>query len=84
MEERDTEAVLGQLSSEEHQHLESCGYLWRRDLGVVWRDPRGRLRRAEFTHGTYFNTARGVFYINSGGHIRRVEEEPRCRPGSGV
>jgi hypothetical protein len=74
--------VLEDLSPEEREHLERCGHVWQRGLGVVWRDPGGRLRRAQFTHGTYFSTARGLFYIDSGGGVRQVEQALACRPGS--
>jgi hypothetical protein len=74
MEERDTEAVLELLSSEERDQLDACGYVWRRELGVVWRDPGGWWRRRQFTHGAYFGTPRGLLYIDSGGRVRPVED----------
>jgi hypothetical protein len=76
MEELDDEAVLALLSSAERNHLDSCGYVWRRELGVVWREPGGRRRRQQFTHGTYFRIRRGLFYIDSGGRVRPVADTP--------
>ena len=76
MEELNSEVMLPLLSSEERDHLDSCGYVWRRELGVVWRDPGGRWRRQQFTHGAYFRIPRGLFYIDSGGRVRPVEDAP--------
>lgn len=73
-EELDEETVLALLSSEEKNNLDSCGYVWRRELGVVWVDPKGQWRRRQFTHGAYFKTPRGLFYIDSGGRVRPVED----------
>jgi hypothetical protein len=74
MEALDEEAVLALLSSEERDQLQSCGYSWRRELGVVWKDPGGPWRRQQFTHGAYFTTPRGLFYIDSGGRVRPVAD----------
>ena len=76
MEELDKEAMLALLSSEEREHLDSCGYVWRRELGVVWKNPQGRWRRQQFTHGAYFRVGRGLFYIDSGGRARPVADAP--------
>jgi hypothetical protein len=72
--ERDEEAVHALLSTEERDHLERCGYVWRRELGVVWRDPEGRWRRQQFTHGAYFRGSHGLSYIDSGGQVRAVAD----------
>jgi hypothetical protein len=76
MEELDEAAGLALLSSEERNRLDSCGYVWRRELGVVWRDPANRCRRRQFTHGAYFRNPRGLFYIDSGGRVRPVVNAP--------
>ena len=74
MEDLDKEAMLALLSSEERDHLDSCGYVWRRELGVVWRNPEGQWRRQQFTHGVYFRIPGGLFYIDSGGRVRPVAD----------
>ncbi len=54
--------------------MDGWGYAWRRELGVVWMDPKGQWRRQQFTHGAYFKTPRGLFYIDSEGRVRPVED----------
>jgi hypothetical protein len=73
-EERGEETVRTLLSSEERNRLDSCGYVLRRELGVVWVDPKGQWSRRQFTHGAYFKTPCGLFYIDSGGRVRPLED----------
>jgi hypothetical protein len=64
------EALLDELTREQRKRLSEDGYTWARQLGVVWESPEGVLRRAHFTHGTHFRTARAEYYINSQGDVR--------------
>ena len=47
-------------------------YVWVKGSGVLWKTRDGALRRAQFTHGTYFRTERGEFYIDSDGSVREL------------
>ena len=74
-EEEARELVAG-LSPDQRDHLAKEDFVWIPPAGVLFRDPAGNLRRACFTHGTYFRTARGEFYIGSGGETRRIVADP--------
>ncbi len=60
-------AVLAGLTSEQEAHLLDHDYVWVKGVGVLWNAADGVLRRGRFTHGTYFQTRRGEFYIDSAG-----------------
>lgn len=66
-------AELSRLSASDRRKLENDHWVWLPGL-VLWLDPGGSLRRARFTHGTHFRTAKGEFHIDSGGRLRRVSE----------
>jgi hypothetical protein len=68
--ERD--ALLSALTLEQKERLLKDDHVWVQGIGVLWTALDGTLRRACFTHGTYFSTARGAFYIDSGGNTRRI------------
>ena len=68
-------AELGRLPPPERARLEDAQWLWMPGR-LLWRDPSGTLRRARFTHGTYFQTTKGEFYIDSAGRPRRLPEDP--------
>ena len=80
LEPREREDLLTTLTSEQKAHLLKHDYVWVKRVGVLWKPPDGALRRARFTHGTYFRTQRGEFYIDSEGRTRelpsRVGEHP--------
>jgi hypothetical protein len=62
---------LAALTSEQKARLLEHDYVFVEGIGVVWRPPDGGWeRRARFTHGTHFETARGEFYIDSEGSVR--------------
>ena len=69
----EAQALLATLASERRDELAKRGFLWLPGCGVAYRDPSGRLRRARYTHGTYFRTSRGEFYVDSGGRARELE-----------
>jgi hypothetical protein len=56
------------LTSQQQERLHTGGHVWAKELGVLWNDPSGNLRRARYTHGMHFETARGRFYIDSEGN----------------
>jgi hypothetical protein len=69
---------LAALTPEQKAHLLDHDYVWVEGVGVLWNDPDGDLRqRARFTHGTYFRTRRGEFYIDSEGGVREFSPTPR-------
>ena len=73
--EEEAEALCASLTPEQRAHLTEHDFVWLPGVGVLHRDPRdppGRLRRARFTHGTYFETRDGGFYIRSDGEVRRL------------
>ena len=74
MEDLDKEAMLALLSSENRDHLDSCGYVWRRELGVVWTNPEGQWRCQQFTHCACFRMPGGPFEIDSGNRVRPVAD----------
>jgi hypothetical protein len=47
---------------------------------VLWLDPNGALRRARFTHGTHFRTAKGEFYADSAGRVHLVSDMKAASP----
>jgi hypothetical protein len=59
--------LLGVLTSEQKAQLSGHDYVWKREVGVIWKPVTGGLRRARFTHGTHFRTQHGEFYIDSEG-----------------
>ena len=68
--ERDDMVVA--LTSGQKEHLLEYDYVWVKGSGVLWKPPDAALRRAQFTHGTYFRTERGEFYIDSDGSVREL------------
>jgi hypothetical protein len=66
------ENMLTALTSEQREHLLEHDYVWVKGSGVLWKHPGGALRRAQFTHGTYFGTEIGDFYIDSDGSVREL------------
>jgi hypothetical protein len=74
------ENLLAALTPEQNAQLHGHDYVWVEGVGVLWKPVDGALRRARFTHGTYFRTQRGEFYIDSEGRTRelpgRVGEQP--------
>ncbi len=71
----EVERELASLSSSETARLQSDGWLWI-PARVLWIDPSGALRRARFTHGTHFETAKGDSYVDSAGNVEHRPEEP--------
>jgi hypothetical protein len=69
---QEREELLTALTSEQTEHLLEHDYVWVKGTGVLWKPPDGALRRAQFTHGTYFQTERGEFYIDSDGSVREL------------
>ena len=72
LEPLDRESLLRALKSEQKAHLEEHDYVWLDGAGVLWKPPDGALQRARFTHGAYFRTQRGEFYIDSEGSARTL------------
>jgi hypothetical protein len=65
--------LLMALTSEQKDHLLEHDYVRVEGTGVLWIPSDGDLlRRARFTHGTYFQTQRGEFYIDSEGNTREL------------
>jgi hypothetical protein len=65
--------LLTALTSEQKDHLLEHDYVRVEEIGLLWIPPDGDLlRRARFTHGTYFQTPRGEFYIDSEGNTREL------------
>jgi hypothetical protein len=89
------EDLLTALNSDQKAQLLEHDYVWVKGAGVLWKPPDGALRRARFTHGTYFRTERGEFYIDSEGSVREAlraktpegesthEDETAARPDPG-
>jgi hypothetical protein len=69
------DAELGRLPPPERARLEDAQWLWMPGH-LLWCEPSGALRRARFTHGTYFQTTKGEFYIDSAGRPRRLPQDP--------
>jgi hypothetical protein len=75
---REREDLLATLTSEQKVQLRDHDYVWVEGVGVLWNDPDGEMRqRARFTHGTYFRTRRGEFYVDSEGGVRECSPTPR-------
>ena len=70
------------LTSEQQEHLLGHNYVWVKGVGVLWKPPAGALRRARFTHGDYFRTQRGEFYMDSGGNARELSNHSVDHPAS--
>jgi hypothetical protein len=66
--------------SEQSAHLREHDWGWAEGVGVLWIAPGGDLRRARFTHGTYFETGHGEFYIDSAGSARALPTRDGVRP----
>lgn len=78
LEPREREELLAALTPEQKAQLLDHDHVWVEGIGVLWNDPDGELRqRARFTHGTYFRTRRGEFYIDSEGGVRQCSPTPR-------
>jgi hypothetical protein len=69
---QEREHMVTALTSEQKERLFEYDYIWVKGSGVLWKAPDGALRRAQFTHGTYFRTKRGKFYIDSEGSVREL------------
>jgi hypothetical protein len=69
---QEREDLLTALTPEQKQQLLEHDYVWVKGSGVLSRPPNGALRRARFTHGTYFRTQRGEFYIGPEGGVREL------------
>jgi len=69
---RECADLLAAATSEQKAHLLEHDYVFGEGIGVLWRPADGGLRRARFTHGTHFATARGEFYIDSEGSVRET------------
>jgi hypothetical protein len=70
---RERQDLLAALTSEQKAHLLEHDDVWVEGVGVLWNASDGDLRqRARFTHGTYFRTQRGEFYIDSEGSVRQL------------
>ena len=66
------EDLSAALTTEQSAHLLEHDHVWLNQSGVLWKPPEGGLRRARFTHGTYFQTKHGEFYIDSEGVVREL------------
>jgi hypothetical protein len=77
---REWAALMADLTPEQHAHLFEHDYVFGKGIGVLWRPREGGLqRRARFTHGAHFETARGEFYIDSEGGVRELLRADRGR-----
>ena len=79
---QEREDLLTALASEQKEHLLEHDYVWVKGVGVIWKPPDGALRRARFTHGDYFRTQRGEFYMDSGGNARELSDHSVDHPAS--
>jgi hypothetical protein len=71
----EVDVELGRLSACERARLEDDHWVSMPGR-LLWLDPGGALRRARFSHGTHFRTAKGEFYVDSAGRVDRVSEGP--------
>lgn len=75
--------LLSTFTPEQAEYLAKEDYVWVRGVGVVWMSSDHTLQRLRFTHGAYFRTSRGSFYIDSEGSTRIVHpNRPDVRRGS--
>jgi hypothetical protein len=80
---QEREELLTALTSEQKAYLLEHDYVWVEGVGVLWNPPDGDLlRRAQFTHGTHFQTQRGEFYIDSEGSARELSNHRIDHPAS--
>ncbi len=70
---QEVEEELNGLSASQRSRLQDDHWVWRPGR-VLWIDPKGELRRARFTHGAHFRTAKGEFYIDPEGQVNRVRD----------
>lgn len=78
---RQREELLAAATSEQKAHLLEHDYVWVEGVGVLWNPPYDApLRRARFTHGTYFRTRRGELYIGSEGRARVIPDHGPALP----
>jgi hypothetical protein len=61
------EALLFTLTPAQATSLAKDDHVWVPGTGVVWISPDQLLRRARFTHGAFFRTKHGDFFIDSQG-----------------
>jgi hypothetical protein len=80
LEPREGERLLAATTPEQATHLREHDWVCVEGVGVVWWAPDGALRRARFTHGAYFETRQGEFYIDSKGHARALPHRDTTRP----
>lgn len=74
------ELLVAALTSEQSAQLSEHDWVWVERIGVLWNEPGGALRRARFTHGAYFETRRGEFYVDSEGSARALRDRDEARP----
>ena len=83
LEPHEREDLLSALTSQQEAHLLENDNVWVKGAGGLWKATDGALQRARFTHGAFFRTQRGEFYIDSEGNAHQREAhrlDPPTRP----